>query len=72
MLPTTRHHAPILSIRDKDLLHLLAQGHTAGEIADKMGLSHDEIRELLDMLQERMGARSRAGMHLRLILRVGM
>ena len=71
MLPTARNHASALSTRDRDLLHLLARGHTPAEVAGKLGLSGDELREMLDALQERMGARNRAGLRLRLILRGG-
>ena len=71
MLPTARTHAPAFTARDRDLLHLLARGHTPAEIRDKLGLNGDEMREMLDALQERMGARNRAGLRLRLILRGG-
>ena len=54
-----RHPVPRLTPRQKDLLHLLAAGHTNTQIARRLGISEGTVRTHLENIYERLGVSSR-------------
>ena len=50
-----RHPIPQLTPRQKDLLHLLAAGHTNIQIARQLGLSEGTVRTHLENIYTRLG-----------------
>ena len=49
-----------LSKREREVVHLVALGHTSREIADELHISHDTVRTHVRNAQVKLGARSRA------------
>jgi DNA-binding CsgD family transcriptional regulator len=54
-----RHPVPRLTARQKDLLHLLAAGHTNTQIARRLGISEGTVRTHLENIYERLHVSSR-------------
>jgi DNA-binding CsgD family transcriptional regulator len=54
-----RHPVPQLTSRQKDLLHLLAAGHTNTQIARRLGISEGTVRTHLENIYDRLGVSSR-------------
>jgi DNA-binding NarL/FixJ family response regulator len=54
-----RHPVPRLTPRQKDLLHLLAAGHTNAQIARRLGLSEGTVRTHLENIYGRLNVSSR-------------
>ena len=54
-----RHPVPRLTPRQKDLLHLLAAGHTNTQIARRLGISEGTVRTHLENLYGRLNVSSR-------------
>jgi DNA-binding CsgD family transcriptional regulator len=54
-----RHPVPRLTPRQKDLLRLLAAGHTNTQIARRLGISEGTVRTHLENIYERLGVSSR-------------
>ena len=54
-----RHPAPRLTSRQKDLLCLLAAGHTNTQIARRLGISEGTVRSHLEDIYERLNVSSR-------------
>ena len=54
-----RHPAPRLTSRQKDLLRLLAAGHTNSQIARRLGLSEGTVRTHLENIYTRLHVSSR-------------
>jgi DNA-binding CsgD family transcriptional regulator len=55
-----RHPAPRLTPRQKDLLRLVAAGHTNTQIARRLGLSESTVRTHLENIYRRLQVSSRA------------
>ena len=55
-----RHPVPQLTPRQKDLLRLLAAGHTNTQIARRLGISEGTVRTHLENIYERLHVSSRA------------
>jgi DNA-binding CsgD family transcriptional regulator len=55
-----RHPVPRLTPRQKDLLQLLAAGHTNAQIARRLGISEGTVRTHLENIYERLQVSSRA------------
>ena len=49
-----------LSEREREVVDLVALGHTGREIADELHIAHDTVRTHVRNAQEKLGARSRA------------
>jgi len=49
-----------LTERERQVVHLVALGHTAREIADKLHVSHNTVRTHIRNAQAKLGARSQA------------
>ena len=49
-----------LSAREREIVWLVALGHTGPEIADELGIAHDTVRTHVRNAMEKTGARSRA------------
>jgi DNA-binding CsgD family transcriptional regulator len=60
-LDAERHRDPVprLTPRQKDLLRLLAAGHTNTQIARRLGISEGTVRTHLENIYERLGVSSR-------------
>jgi DNA-binding CsgD family transcriptional regulator len=56
-----RHPVPRLTPRQKDLLRLLAAGHTNRQIARRLGISEGTVRTHLENIYERLHVSSRTG-----------
>ena len=56
-----RHPAPRLTPRQKELLRLLAAGHTNTQIARRLGISEGTVRTHLENIYERLHVSSRTG-----------
>ena len=54
-----RHPVPRLTPRQKDLLHLVAAGHTNTQIARRLGISDGTVRTHLENIYERLQVSSR-------------
>jgi DNA-binding CsgD family transcriptional regulator len=54
-----RHPVPQLTPRQKDLLHLVAAGHTNSQIARRLGLSEGTVRTHLENIYTRLHVSSR-------------
>jgi DNA-binding CsgD family transcriptional regulator len=54
-----RHPVPRLTLRQKDLLYLLAAGHTNTQIARRLGISEGTVRTHLENLYGRLNVSSR-------------
>jgi DNA-binding CsgD family transcriptional regulator len=54
-----RHPVPRLTPRQRDLLRLLAAGHTNVQIARRLGISEGTVRTHLENIYERLGVSSR-------------
>jgi DNA-binding CsgD family transcriptional regulator len=54
-----RHPIPQLTPRQKDLLHLVAAGHTNAQIARRLGLSEGPVRTHLENIYGRLQVSSR-------------
>jgi len=54
-----RHPVPRLTPRQKDLLHLLAAGHTNTQIARRLGISEGTVRTHLENIYEKLHVSSR-------------
>jgi DNA-binding CsgD family transcriptional regulator len=54
-----RHPLPRLTPRQRQLLHLLAAGHTNAQIARRLGLAEGTVRTHLENLYRRLGVSSR-------------
>ena len=54
-----RHPVPQLTPRQKDLLHLLAAGHTNTQIARRLGISEGTVRTHLKNIYEKLHVSSR-------------
>jgi DNA-binding CsgD family transcriptional regulator len=55
-----RHPAPRLTSRQQDVLHLVAAGHTNGQIARRLGISEGTVRTHLEAIYERLQVSSRS------------
>jgi DNA-binding CsgD family transcriptional regulator len=55
-----RHPVPQLTLRQKDLLRLVAAGHTNTQIARRLGITEGTVRTHLENIYERLGVSSRA------------
>jgi DNA-binding CsgD family transcriptional regulator len=55
-----RRSAPQLTPRQRDLLHLVAAGHTNAQIARRLGLSEGTVRTHLENIYDRLNVSSRA------------
>ena len=55
-----RHPVPRLTPRQKDLLHLVAAGHTNTQIARRLGISDATVRTHLENIYDRLHVSSRA------------
>ena len=60
-----RHSVPRLTPRQKDLLHLLAAGHTNTQIARRLGISEGTVRTHLENIYEKLHVSSRTAAVLR-------
>jgi len=49
-----------LSDREREILYLIALGHTSPEIADQLHITHNTVRTHARNAMEKTGARSRA------------
>jgi PAS domain S-box-containing protein len=49
-----------LSEREREVVNLVAQGHTSREIADELHVAHNTVRTHVRNAQQKLGARSRA------------
>jgi DNA-binding CsgD family transcriptional regulator len=54
-----RHPIPRITARQRDLLRLLAAGHTNSQIARRLGISEGTVRTHLENIYERLGVSSR-------------
>ena len=54
-----RHPVPRLTPRQKDLLHLLAAGHTNTQIARRLGISEGTVRTHLENIYDKLNVSSR-------------
>jgi DNA-binding CsgD family transcriptional regulator len=54
-----RHPIPQLTPRQKDLLHLVAAGHTNAQIARRLGISEGTVRTHLETIYTRLNVSSR-------------
>ena len=54
-----RHPLPRLTAREKDLLRLLAAGHTNAQIARRLGISVGTVRSYLENIYKKMDVSSR-------------
>ena len=54
-----RHPVPRLTARQKDLLRLLAAGHTNAQIARRLGISEGTVRTHLENIYDRLSVSSR-------------
>ena len=54
-----RHPVPRLTRRQKDLLRLLAAGHTNAQIARRLGISEGTVRTHLENIYEKLEVSSR-------------
>jgi DNA-binding CsgD family transcriptional regulator len=54
-----RHPVPRLTSRQRDLLRLLAAGHTNSQIARRLGISEGTVRTHLENIYERLNVSSR-------------
>ena len=54
-----RHPVPRLTLRQQDLLHLVAAGHTNAQIARRLGISEGTVRSHLENIYERLQVSSR-------------
>lgn len=50
-----------LSLRERQVLALIAEGAQTGEIADKLNVSERSVREYLVRARRKLGARNRSG-----------
>jgi DNA-binding NarL/FixJ family response regulator len=55
----SRHPIPQLTPRQKDLLHLVAAGHTNSQVARRLGLSEGTVRTHLENIYIRLHVSSR-------------
>jgi len=55
-----RHPVPRLTPRQKDLLRLVAVGHTNTQIARRLGIAEGTVRTHLENIYEKLGVSSRA------------
>ena len=55
-----KHHRGPLTAREREVVDLVAAGHTAREIADELHIAHNTVRTHVRNAQEKLGARSRA------------
>ena len=60
-----------LTVREKELITLVAQGHTDGQIADALFISIRTVRSHLDRIRDKSGSRRRADLT-RLALQCGL
>lgn len=58
--PTAEQPAPLLSGREREVLHLIAAGSTNREIADVLFLSPHTVKEHTSAVYRKLGARNRA------------
>jgi len=58
--PDDRDGPRALSAREREVVRLVAQGHTGPEIADELGIAHDTVRTHVRNAMDKLGARSRA------------
>ncbi len=58
--PDERGDSRKLSAREREVVRLVALGHTGPEIADELGIAHDTVRTHVRKAMDKVGARSRA------------
>ena len=58
--PDERGDPRALSAREREVVRLVAHGHTGPEIADELGIAHDTVRSHVRNAMDKLGARSRA------------
>ena len=51
-----------ISIREKEILHLIAYEHTSGEIAEKLYISIDTVKTHRKHLFDKLGVKNIAGL----------
>jgi DNA-binding CsgD family transcriptional regulator len=54
-----RHPAPRLTVRQRELLHLVAAGHTNAQIARRLGISEGTVRTHLENIYRLLNVSSR-------------
>jgi DNA-binding CsgD family transcriptional regulator len=54
-----RHPVPRLTVRQTELLHLVAAGHTNTQMARRLGISEGTVRTHLENIYEKLGVSSR-------------
>jgi len=54
-----RHPVPRLTLRQNDLLHLVAAGHTNTQIARQLGISEGTVRTHLENIYKKLHVSSR-------------
>jgi DNA-binding CsgD family transcriptional regulator len=69
--PDTPPGLPRLSVREQELVTLVAQGHTDAQIADLLYISIRTVRSHLDRIRDKTGSRRRADLT-RLALQAGL
>ena len=55
----SRHPVPHLTPRQRDVMHLLAGGHTNAQIARRLGVSEGTVRTHLKDIYQRLGVSNR-------------
>jgi DNA-binding NarL/FixJ family response regulator len=64
----SRHHVPELTTRQRQLLDLLADGHTNAQIARRLGIAEGTVRKHLENIYRRLGVSSRTAAVTRALL----
>jgi PAS domain S-box-containing protein len=59
-VPQSPAHHDSLSLREREVLHLVALGATSPEIATQLHISHNTVRKHVNSAMRKLGARSRA------------
>lgn len=55
-----REGRPVLSAREREVMHLLAHGLSSAEVAERLHISHPTVRTHLQNAMRKLGARTRA------------
>jgi len=58
-LTGTKLQTPVLTSQEKDVLQLIAEGHSHEDISRTLTISEDEIEQLLGSAEEKLGAKNR-------------
>jgi len=60
-VPTLTKQARTVTPRQREVLRLIAEGHTTSEIAEELGLSVFTVKNYVERTFSRLGVYSRAG-----------